>query len=55
MSLWVMDTDTLTLWLRGQESIAVRIAVTPPQHISITSVTVEEILGGWYTQIRRAG
>jgi hypothetical protein len=46
MSLWVLDTDTLTLWLRGQESIAAHIAVTPPQQIAVTSVTVEECSGG---------
>jgi hypothetical protein len=46
MSLWVLDTDTLTLWLRGQETVAARIATTPPQQLAITIITVEEILGG---------
>ena len=54
MSLWVLDTDTLTLWLRGQETMAARVAATPPQEIAVTIATVEEILGGWYTQIRQA-
>jgi tRNA(fMet)-specific endonuclease VapC len=54
MSLWVLDTDTLTLWLRGHETIHTRIAETPPQQLATTIITVEEILGGWYTQIRRA-
>jgi tRNA(fMet)-specific endonuclease VapC len=54
MSLWGLDTDTLTSWLRGQETIAARIASTPPQQLAVTIVTVEEILGGWYTQSRRA-
>jgi tRNA(fMet)-specific endonuclease VapC len=53
MSLWVLDTDTLTIWLRGQETIAARIAATPPQQLAVTIITVEEVLGGWYTQIRR--
>ena len=26
MSLWVLGTDMLTLWLRGQETIAARVA-----------------------------
>jgi tRNA(fMet)-specific endonuclease VapC len=54
MSLWVLDTDAVTLWLRGQETLAARIATTPPQQLAVTIITVEEILGGWYTQIRRA-
>lgn len=54
MSLWVLDTDMLTLWLRGQETVAGRVATTPPQQLAVTIITVEEILGGWYTQIRQA-
>ena len=54
MSLWVLDTNVLTLWLRGQETIAARVAATPPQQLAVTIITVEEVLGGWYTQIRQA-
>ncbi len=54
MSLWVLDTDVLTLWLRGQESIGARVAATPPQQLAVTIITMEEVLGGWYTQIRQA-
>jgi len=54
LSLWVLDTNVLTLWLRGQETIAARVAATPPQQLAVTIITVEEVLGGWYTQIRQA-
>jgi tRNA(fMet)-specific endonuclease VapC len=54
LSLWVLDTDVLTLWLRGQEIIGARVAATPPQQLAVTIITVEEMLGGWYTQIRQA-
>ena len=54
MSLWVLDTDMLTLWLRGQETVTARVATTPPQQLAVTIITVGEILGGWYTQIRQA-
>jgi tRNA(fMet)-specific endonuclease VapC len=50
----VLDTDALTLWLRGQETIAARVAATPPLQLAVTIITVEEVLGGWYTQIRQA-
>ena len=54
MSLWVLDTDMLTLWLRGQETVAARVATTPPQQLAVTIITIEEVLGGWYTQVRQA-
>src|SRR4029453_15882896 len=54
MSLWVLDTDMLTLWLRGQEIVAARVATPPPQQLAVTIITIEEVLGGWYTQVRRA-
>jgi tRNA(fMet)-specific endonuclease VapC len=54
MSLWVLDTDTLTLWLRDHEAVAAKVARTFPQQLAATIITVEEILRGWYTHIRRA-
>ena len=40
MSLWVLDTDMLTLWLRGQETVATRVAATPSQQLAVTIITV---------------
>ena len=54
MSLWVLDTDSLTLWLRGHPGIATRVAQTLPSQLATTIITVEELLRGWYTQVRRA-
>lgn len=54
MSLWVLDTDALTLWLRGHRGLATRVAHTRPSQLATTIITVEEILRGWYTQVRRA-
>ena len=54
MSRWVFDTDSLTLWLRGNEQVATRVAQQPPQQLAITIITIDEVLRGWYTQIRRA-
>jgi len=44
----------LTLWRHGRETIATRVASTPPQQLAVTIITVEEVLGGWYIQIRQA-
>ncbi len=54
MSLWVFDTDTLTLWFHGHQGIMTRVEATLPSQLAITMITLEEILRGWYTQIRRA-
>jgi tRNA(fMet)-specific endonuclease VapC len=54
MSLWVFDTDSLTLWLRGHQGIAARVSRTTPSQLATTIITVEELLRGWYTQVRRA-
>jgi tRNA(fMet)-specific endonuclease VapC len=54
MSLYVLDTDTLTLWLRGQARVCERVAAQDPADLCTSIVTIEEILRGWYTQIRRA-
>ena len=54
MSLWVLETDMLTLWFRGRETVAARVAATPQQQLAVMIITVEEILRGWYTQIRQA-
>ena len=31
-----------------------RVATTPPQQLAVTIITLEEVLGGWYTQVRQA-
>lgn len=54
MSLYVLDTDTLTLWLRGHTRVCERVAETDPTELCVSIVTIEEMLRGWYTQIRRA-
>lgn len=54
MSSWVLDTDSLTLWLRGREGLVSRVAQTPADQLATTIITIDEVLRGWYTQIRRA-
>jgi tRNA(fMet)-specific endonuclease VapC len=54
MSLYVLDTDCLTLLLHGHAKIARQAADHDPAELAITIVNVEELLTGWYTQIRKA-
>src|SRR5262245_36563310 len=53
MSLWVLDTDILTLFQKGHPLVASRCA----QHsadLAITVITVEDQFLGWYPSLRRA-
>lgn len=52
--MYVLDTDTLTLWLRGHDRVCQRITTVDPSELGTTIVNIEEILSGWYAQIRRA-
>ena len=54
MSLYVLDTDHLTLLRRGHADVVARVAATPPSEIAITIVSIEEQFRGWFTQVRKA-
>jgi tRNA(fMet)-specific endonuclease VapC len=54
MSLYVLDTDHLTLLRFGHTVVTARVATVPPNRIAITVITVEEQLTGWYSRVRKA-
>ena len=54
MSLFVLDTDTLTLLEEAHPVVCVRVRSVRASDLAVTVVTVEEKLTGWYTLIRRA-
>jgi tRNA(fMet)-specific endonuclease VapC len=54
MSLFVLDTDILTLFERGNAVVTARIVEHASKEIAISVVTVEEQLSGWYAQLRKA-
>jgi hypothetical protein len=54
MSLFVLDTDHLTLYYHG-DPIAVRsVDARSPTELAISVLTVDEQLTGWYTLTRQA-
>jgi tRNA(fMet)-specific endonuclease VapC len=53
MSLFILDTDTLTLYQRGHPVVQ-RVGATSPNQLAITVITVEEQLSGWYSLLRSA-
>jgi tRNA(fMet)-specific endonuclease VapC len=54
MSLYVIDTDILTLYQNGQPTVCQHVAAHQPSELAITVITVEEQTLGRLTQIRRA-
>ncbi|MCC6493668.1 MAG: type II toxin-antitoxin system VapC family toxin [Pirellulales bacterium] len=54
MSLFVLDSDTLSLLENGHPGLSARIASHSATEISVAVIVVEEALSGWYSMIRKA-
>jgi tRNA(fMet)-specific endonuclease VapC len=54
MSLFVLDSDTLSLLEKGHASVSARVASHPAAEISVPVIVVDEALSGWYSMIRKA-
>ncbi len=53
MSLWVLDTDHVSLFLQGHPLISKGINQTKPEEIATTIITAEEQMRGWLNAVRR--
>jgi tRNA(fMet)-specific endonuclease VapC len=54
MPLYVLDTDSLSLYARGNENIIAEYAKHAARDIVVSVITVEEQISGWYDLARRA-
>lgn len=54
MTLWVLDTDHLSLQQRGNALLDARLKQVPTEALAVTIISVEEQLYGRLNQIRRA-
>jgi tRNA(fMet)-specific endonuclease VapC len=54
MSLWVLDTDTLSLKQHGHPVVHQYYRAHLHKDLAITVITVEEQLSGWYHMLRQA-
>ncbi|MGB8698609.1 MAG: type II toxin-antitoxin system VapC family toxin [Thermosynechococcaceae cyanobacterium] len=54
MSLWILDTDHVSLFQRDHPQIVKQLAEAAPADISITIITLEEQIRGRFNMIRRA-
>lgn len=53
MSLYVFDTDTLTLYRQGHPAISRNVILHLADELATTVINVEEQLSGWFTMLRR--
>lgn len=51
---YVLDTDILTLFQRGDPNVVRNAQSRPPDQLAVTIISVEEQLSGWYTELRQA-
>ena len=54
MSLWVLDTDCLSLLQRGHPLVMQRVNAVNFEEIAVTVITVEEQMRGWLNNIKQA-
>ena len=54
MSLYIFDTDTLSLFERMQPGVLFGVFEHLGDELAITTVTIEEQFGGWFGQLRKA-
>ena len=54
MRLFVLDTDMLTLHQRGESQVCDNVDLHDADDLTVSVITVEEQLSGWYTVIRQA-
>ncbi|MBM4254985.1 MAG: type II toxin-antitoxin system VapC family toxin [Deltaproteobacteria bacterium] len=53
MSLYVLDTDILSLYRHGHAEVVRHTLTHPSDALATTVITIEEQLSGWYTLLRR--
>jgi tRNA(fMet)-specific endonuclease VapC len=54
VALYVLDTDTLSLFQRGHASVCAAARSRSPEDLAVTVITVEEQLSGWNTLLRQS-
>lgn len=54
MSLFVFDTDVLSLYQQGNPAVLAEIAAHQVTELATTVISVEEQISGWYRLLRRA-
>jgi tRNA(fMet)-specific endonuclease VapC len=53
MSLYVLDTDILTLFRQGHPAVCAHARSHPRSQVAATVISAEENLSGWYSLVRQ--
>ncbi len=54
MTLYVLDTDHISLYQKSHPQVVSRIQATDAQEVAVTIISAEEQLRGWFDAIRQA-
>jgi tRNA(fMet)-specific endonuclease VapC len=54
MTVYVLDTDILSLWQHGHASVSQHVSAHTFDELAITVITVQEQLDGWHFRLARA-
>lgn len=54
MSLYILDTDIVSLYQHDHPAVTANVQRHPLSELAITVLTVEEQLSGWYNELRKA-
>lgn len=54
MNRYILDSDILTLFQFGHAAVTQHARSHPPAMLAVTVISVDEMLTGWYTKVRRA-
>jgi tRNA(fMet)-specific endonuclease VapC len=52
--LYLLDTDTFSLYLRGDLKVLGRVLSHPASDLALSIISVEELWSGWWTATRQA-
>lgn len=54
MTLYVLDTDHISLYQKSHPQVTIRLKATEVQDLAVTIISAEEQLRGWFDAIRQA-
>jgi tRNA(fMet)-specific endonuclease VapC len=54
MGLFVLESDTVTMLSCGHAEVTRNVLLHDPNELAVAIITVEEVLTGWYSQVRKA-
>ena len=54
MTLWILDTDHIYLYQRGDLNVINRLSAANPENLAVTVISLEEQMYGRLSEIKRA-